>query len=403
VAIPLVVSQGTDVFRLPKELLFEAVSAIVFSACLIQTLLCSENRILIRLRGTRPAVAIALAAVVWTLITTATSTQRLLSIQTLIWVACCAMFFLSALALLQRRAIGWLLIPLIPATVNAVIALLQRLQIWNPIVFPAGIPLRLRVTGLVGNPDDVGAFLVLPLIASAMLVIDRRSSRRLLYAVMTVLIAAGLLATETISALLAAALAAAVVLLRLPRRMMLGAALAAALSVGAVFALHLPVATRLSEAVEQLTAGNVHGAMSFRTQPYFAAWGMFLDHPFTGVGPGCYGFWYVPYSIRFFPRHPEFMEIPEHFAEAHNDHMQLLATAGLPAYAIFCAALWCLASARKTTGAGPRAAFARAFAAPATVAIAVVSAGLFPLELAAPTCVILYFAAAANAWGGAEA
>jgi O-antigen ligase len=345
------------------------------------------------------AVAITTAAVVWTSIAAAMSTQRAVSIQTLIWVACCAIFFLSGLALLQRRSVHWLLIPLIPAVVNAVVALLQQLQIWNPFVFPPNIALRAHTTGLLGNPDDVGALLVIPAIAAAALIIDHRGPVRLLYGALAGIIAAGLLATETLSSLIATGAAIVVLLFRLPRRAVLGILLAAALCLAGIFAFHLPIAKRASEAVGQLAAGDIHGAISFRTQPHLTAWRMFADHPLFGVGPGCFGFWYVPYWVSLFPSHPEFMDVPEHFAEAHNDHLQLLATTGLPGYLIFCAAFWYVASTRRTSGSDGRARFVRTFAWPAATAAGVVTLGLFPLELAGPASVMLYFAAAVAAWG----
>jgi O-antigen ligase len=398
VAIPLVVTRGADTFRLPKELFFEALSAVVFSACAIQTLLHPAAGILKRLRGHRKGVAITLAAVLWTLITTLTSTQRILSIETLLWVTCCAMFSLSAVALLQPRQIHFLLIPFIPVTVNAIVAVLQRERIWNPWIFTPDIEIRYRTTGFLGNPDDVGALLVVPLIAAVVLTIEYRGRARLLFGTVAAVITAGLLATETLTSVMAAGIAASLLLVRLPRRITLAVIVAVALLIGGAFALHLPVTTRVAVVTKQLAGGEVLFATSSRLQSFSAAWRMFLDHPLVGVGPGCFGFWYVPYWVSSFYGHPEFMGFPDHFAEAHNDHLQTLATTGIVGYAIFCAALWLVASGRLTKGSDPRSPFVRTFALPAAVCMTIVTLGLFPLELAAPTSVMLYFAAAVVSW-----
>jgi O-antigen ligase len=338
--------------------------------------------------------------VVWTLITTLTSTQRLLSAETLVWVVCCAMFFLSAVALVEWRSVHILLLPLIPAVVNAVIVILQRQQIWNPFVFTADMSLRLRTIGLLGNPDDVGALLVVPVVAAVVLMIEHRGALRFLYGTMFGIIGAALLTTETLSALVAAGAAMLALLLRMPRKIALVLMLIVALSIGAGLAVHLPIVERVAVVTRLFAAGNLHAATSARTQSYLAAWRMFVDHPVVGVGPGCFGFWYVPYWVSLFPSHPEFILVTDHFAESHNDHLQILATTGLGGYIVFWAALWRLASRRRPADSEPQARFVRTFAVPSAIAVGVLTLGLFPLELAAPTSVILYFAGVVTSWGG---
>jgi hypothetical protein len=318
--------------------------------------------------------------VVWTLITTLTSTQRLLSAETLVWVVCCAMFFLSAVALVESRSVHILLLPLIPAVVNAVIAILQRQQIWNPFVFTADMSLRLRTIGLLGNPDDVGALLVVPVVAAVVLMIEHRGALRFLYGTMFGIIGAALLTTETLSALVAAGAAMLALLLRMPRKIALVLMLIVALSIGAGLAVHLPIVERVAVVTRLFAAGNLHAAV--------------------GVGPGCFGFWYVPYWVSLFPSHPEFILVTDHFAESHNDHLQILATTGLGGYIVFWAALWRLASRRRPADSEPQARFVRTFAVPSAIAVGVLTLGLFPLELAAPTSVILYFAGVVTSWGG---
>jgi hypothetical protein len=66
IAIPLWISRGRDVYRIPKELLFAGFAIVIFAACAIVSILDPQRGILQRLRNYRATVIIALAAVGWT-------------------------------------------------------------------------------------------------------------------------------------------------------------------------------------------------------------------------------------------------------------------------------------------------------------------------------------------------
>lgn len=400
VAVALVTSRGENVYRLPKQLLLEATGIVIFAACAIQTLLQPERGILRRLARHRLPVAVTCCAVGWTLITTATSTQKSLSLATVIWVTSCAAFFLAAVALLERRGVHALFLPLIAAVINSLVAIAQRLEIWNPFVFPENTPLRLRTTAFLGNPNDMGAYLLVPAMATIVLGIVNRGWGRAANAGAAAVIGAGLLASETISAFIAFGVFIAVLALRISRRAAAAVALVILLAAIAAFALDTKIAQRVTDIVSHLRSGNVQAATSFRLQASLTAWQMFLDHPLVGVGPGCFGFSYLPRYVLLFRTHPEFLDVIGNFGDAHNDHLQILATTGLPGYALFLCALWQWArrgSGHQTAG-DARRCFARVFAFPAAAGFAVLAMAQFPLELAGPTSVILYFAAVTVSW-----
>jgi len=398
-AIPLIITTGEDVYRLPKLLLLQAAGIVIFAACAIQTLLLPGRGILKRLAHHRIPVALTVAAVLWTAIATAASTQKTLSLATLTWTASCAAFFLAALALGEGRGVFAAAIPLIAAAINAIMAVLQRLQIWNPFRFQEHMPLRARITALLGNPNDVGGYLLLPLLAALVLAVVHRGRARLIYAVAAAVLAAGLLATATLTALIAFAAAVGVLLFCTSRRMAVATALAAAAVLVILLLFENPVRARLAAVAQQVRTGNLQEASSLRLQSFTAAWLMIRDHPITGVGPGCFGYWYLPYSVLTYGDHPEFIRFAGNFRDVHNDHLQFLATAGLPAYALFLAALWQMARRGwGRAGDDARARFARLFALPGATGIAVLALGHFPFELASTAAVFLYFAALVCAW-----
>jgi O-antigen ligase len=399
VAIPLVITRGENVYRLPKELLFQAAGIIVFAACAIQTLLQRDRGILDRLRRHRLPLLMTLAVIVWTAIATAASTQKALSLGTLRWTAISAAFFLAALALAETRPVLAAAIPTLGAAPNAVMALLQRLQIWNPFTFQEETPLRARITAMLGNPNDLGGYLLLPILAAFVLALVHRGRLRWLFAAAGAVLTAGLLASATLTALAALATAGGVLLLRTSRRAALAAGGFAAVAAIVLLLIDNPVRTRVLDVARQVRAGNLQTATSLRLQSFTVAWLMVRDHPLTGVGPGCFGYWYIPYSVLTYTDHPEFIGYSGNFHDVHNDHLQFLATAGVPGYALFLAALWLLV--RRSFGPPGRDArdrFARMFALPAAAGIAVLALGHFAFELAVTVSVFLYYAALAIAW-----
>jgi O-antigen ligase len=402
VAIPLVVTPGKDQFRLPRELLLDAV-AIAAAALAIVGVIWSRTDIPARLASHRRTLLIAAAALGWTAVTAAASTQRLLSLYSLIWVACAAAFFVVVLGLAKERPLWsiWLLI--VPAIINTAVAILQRTEIWNPFIYPDPLAVRLRTTGLFGNPNDLGSFLLLPAVAAMAAATVTRGWMRIVSAVAAAALVLGIAVAEALTALSAVIAAALALAFLVTRRAAARLAAVAAVVVIVAIVVKLPVVTRIVNVSSEVRAGRTFEATSLRPQAMYAAALMAKEHPLTGVGPGCYGFWYLPYKMELIGRHPEYMTSTENFHEVHNDHLQILATMGLPGYVIFLAALWQVA--RISFGAPPdgdaRARFARRFAFPAAAAFFVLALGQFPLELAAPAMSALVLGALTLSWGSA--
>ena len=397
--IGVVYSAGIDVFRLPKLLLLEAAALLLFAACAAVSLLAPQRGILQRLREHRAVVIIAAAAVAWTAVATAFSTQRALSLETLFWVVCCALYFHLCLALGAPRSMTSAAVALAAPLATAVAAVLQRLEIWTPYTYSLLTDRRTRTIGFIGNANDLGAYLLAPALAAMALAVVHRGRARIGYGAAALAMFAGIAVCETLTAFLALGVAAVVILLMISTRKAVRVALAAAVVIAVLVTLQLPLGRRLRTAVSSVASGEVNIAVSGRLQGFAAAWAMFTDHPMTGVGPGCFALWYLPYNTAVAARHPEYMNAGgQRFAQVHNDHLQLLATAGLPAYLILLAALWRLGMSSRGAPATGRKRFAQLFALPAALASAVMMLGAFPLELAAPVSSLFYWAALAVAW-----
>jgi O-antigen ligase len=399
VTVPLLYSHGHDVYRMPKLLLLQAAGMILFAGCIAVALVVPGTGFLQRLRRRRAPLCLVIAATAWTGLTTLTSTQRAVSLDTLTWVTCCAAFFLVSVVLSEHAAIDSIAIALVPALINSAVAMLQRFTAWNPFVFAKEAGLRQRVTGFVGNPNDLAGYLVLACLAAAVLAVVRGGFARFLYAFAALFIMAGVAVTETVTAVLAVCAAVLVLVLVLPRRRGLSIALVTSVVIALAALSQLTVLVRVREKVADALAGNFIQATSGRSQAFAAAWRMFVEHPLVGVGPGCFQYWYLPYNVQLTGEHPEFLLETGKFGDVHNDALQLLATTGVPGCVLLALALWQIGRASFGPVADERQRFARRFAAPAATAIAIIALGQFALELAAPTLSFLYFGAVVVAWG----
>ena len=393
IGVPLLVSQtGRDVFRIPKESLFEA--AAFFGAALLGIVaLYRGGEPFRRLwRERRAALLVTIAAVVWTAIATAASTNRELSALSLLWVTSCAIVFLATLVASERYERVLALVPIAPAIVNAIIAMLQRSGTWNPLQFDANISLHFRTAGLIGTPNELGVYLLVPAIIAAAMATTNGGRVRGAWLAALIVLLAGIVASESLSALVAIAAAGTTLLLLSVKRAKRAFAIlaVAALVVGVAYS---PFRARAAQMLRDARAGRYVEVTSYRLPAQLVAARMFATHPLTGVGPGCFGFWYMPYKAQMNLDYPEFFALSENFGEAHNDHLQTLAVSGLPGYAIFIAAMFILGrESLRQRRAGNRS-LAASGALPLVVGFAVVAIAQFPLSLAAVMGVTLNYAA----------
>lgn len=394
VLVPIAMSvRGMDPFRLPKDLLFIAFAIAIAVAGITAWLRRRPDGTVTTLR-TVPLLAIT--AVAWTALATLFSTNRALSRDALLWVSAIAIFAIAVDLGGRTRGVRSIAWPLIPAAINAVIFLLQRFHIWNPMTFTDDIPEHFRHTALLGNPDDVGSLLVAPAIVAVALAVSDRA-RRLVWGPVAALLLLALVTGRLTSLIACGAALLAMGFLRSRRAGVIATALLLAGGIALVTG-YRPMRERTAAIVAAVRARDFAEATSGRVTPFLAAALMAKDHPIFGVGPGCFRWRYFDYKLAAESAHPVLARTwgaDFNFGETHNDHLQTLAETGILGYAIFVAALVVLAASSRR----PQEAEAgqdvpvRLLALPLALGIGILCLGHFPLHLAASTVVIVYVAA----------
>ena len=395
--IPAIITSGSDPFRLPKELAFRAEAILLLAVAVFW--MTSRKRTWRIGRG--PELVATAAIVGWALLTTATSTNRLLSADSLITVAAAAVIFVATHVAAQALSLVAVDVLMVGACANAALVILQETKLWTPLAVT--IQGHYASVGLLGNANDVGTFLVAPEIAAVVVAVTVPGVRRWVYALIALLLGGGVIASGTRTAL--AALVAALIVFAL-----LQSRRAAIVAVAALAILALPLLSRstaIGSGVREFIAAaktrDYQRLLSERLVPFLAATDMARDHPLVGVGPGCFRYHFMAYRVALATHYPAAWTQgwPQNFGEVHNDHLQVASEMGLPGYVLFLGAIGAAAGIwrrRRAVAVAPEAAFARALRWPLAAAAIVVCLAQFPLELAAPRLMFLSLAALCIAW-----
>jgi O-antigen ligase len=338
------------------------------------------------------------AIVAWTLFSFAFARNYVLGMHSVIDVLAGAVIFVFMVVTARRRSLAILAALFIPAIVNAAVLVLQHRHLWEPFTYTVHLAERLRRTGYIGNPDDVGMYFAPVAIAAVAVLLSARGWLRALATVTAVASIAAIGISQTITAFgaLAAGLAA-LVLVALRKKAPIG--LAVLLIAGATALMTTTAGDRVRELGLQLSHGHFPQTLAGRALASLTAAEMFRDAPLLGVGPGSFAWEYFPYRLRVDDRWPELRGLAqENFGEAHNDHAQLLAETGLPGYLLFLAALATLGALSFRDGGDERSRYARLVALPTAVTVFVLALALFPLHIAAARMAMLFIAATVTAW-----
>ncbi len=406
--IPLVMSlSGEDAFRYPKEL---ALRLEVILIVVILVVAWAFRRLgLPRLDLRARWLTLTALICAWTIVCALVSTNRLVSLPPAVRVLEYALLFVVTVLVLRTRPAWFAGIIVLPAIVNGVIYILQELDIWSPFDTSTAIEKHLSRTALLGNPNDAGSYLVVPVLVAMALAL---SSRRwgLVWGGAAVFILVATFMTHTMAAISALAVALfLMVSLRLrswPKTIVVLVVVVVAASIS--FAAYPPLRARALLMRDALRRRDFETFSASRTLPFLAAAEMILDRPLLGLGPGGFAYNYFEYKLRVQQRHRELLEhTPEmNFGEVHNDHLQVASETGLPGYALFLAALVLLASPAWVSRAetdekkdsDSRTELARLMALPLAASMFVLALAQFPLELVAPAHAYLWAAAAIVAW-----
>jgi O-antigen ligase len=390
---------GNESFRLPKEILFRA-EAIVLCGVVFFLL---GTRQMQRPRSWKdPGVLIPGAILIWAFISMLMATNRIVSLWSFLWIAGWTLIFVVTASLAREMSVSAVYAAIIPAVANGALVLLQESDIWNP--FYRGRSLEhLYHSALIGNPNDVGTFLVAPTVAGFALIFADKS-RRAVSVIVTLLLVASMVANHTLTALVAMAVGFVAVIFVISRKSAIAVAIFLALAGLALVRLYPPLWARYKLSLNFIELGNYDSVVSGRLMPTMASAEMFRDHPIAGVGPGCFKWEFFFYRLRIAKDHGNLVTAaPSNFGEVHNDHLQILAETGLPGYALFVAALIVIGSAsfpkrREEARLQTEREFSRLAAFPLASSFAVLAIGQFPLELAASTSALTYLFALCYGW-----
>src|SRR2546428_2896238 len=318
ISVPLFLSASAkDSFRVPKELLLKAGGILLLALAICELLIDGRYG---RKNEWSPAVVDVIgAALIWCAVITIRSTNRMLSLESLVYVAAAIMFFVATYRGARGRSISILYFVLAPALINALMAIAQRTTIWTPITFDATYTGRLGTTALLGNPDDVGMFLTAPTVAAAALALTSKDRRWKAIAMMVILIVA-IVASESASAIIAVfvGLFLLVFLVR-PHMAIAGGVLCLLLAT-----LFIRISTErwslTQSKIASAARGDIDPLLSGRLPAFMAAWRMFEHHPMLGVGLGCFSFEYFDEKIAVEMEHPWLSNRSVvNFGEVHNE------------------------------------------------------------------------------------
>ena len=401
--VPLVVSlHGFDIYRVPKLLYFQAWTLLLGALFGVTALYDPDLRA--RIARQRFPLAISSAAVIWSAVVTMLARHPVVSYEAPFRTFCYALFFVMVATLAGRQRALVLGAAIIPAVVSAIYAILQSRGVPMPLITfrPHTMP-RNQIVALLGNPNYVGTYLLLP--AMAMLAAAIVWKRRWWIGATALLVMAGILATITVTAIGAIGAGILALIITTPSRRVRIAAVTMILAGIVALAAFGPARRRAVALTNDFRHGNFSSLTSLRLPAFSAATMMFGERPLLGVGPGNFAADYLTYRLRVDEIHPEWLRFDNlSFGEVHNDHLQLLAEAGIPAYLIFLALVGRIAfmSFRRPGNAeepeDERQRFVRVFAFPAAFALLVLALAQFPLYLAASASSALYFAGLCFGW-----
>jgi O-antigen ligase len=157
------------------------------------------------------------------------------------------------------------------------------------------------------------------------------------------------------------------------------------------------VSQRTAQKFDQLRRGDWNGVLSYRGDGWRTALEIFGGHPWAGSGHGTFRAEFAEARLRLVaeghPVAPASLNV--HFANAHNDILEVAAELGVAGLVVLAWGAWCLFGALRRSRAEPH----FAFAVGATAALGVLVLGYFPFEtplLAYPAILFLAWVFAAT-------
>lgn len=392
----VVTPSAKDSFRLPKDLIVRAEASVLFGLILVAVVLGKRPEVKALWRV---EVVLPISIVMWTLVTTVFSTNRRLSIYAVAWTCQFVLIFWTTCYLIQRRsareAVNMLLVP---GCVNAAVLLSQASGLWNPFTFAASEAKILQRSALIGNPNEVGSYLV-PILIVAATASATFAERRGVYVATTAVLSLALLVARSETAIMAGIVGVgALIALRSKTGGIVFLVSLVLLITGAVV-ISTPVAHSVEKTLYQLRTGQFDVLLSHRLSSFVVAWELVKTYPVFGAGPGTFHWHYFDTRLAVGNRYSTLLDTQPaalRFSEVHNDHLEILGETGIPGYLLFLASLWALAKqslATSTANELDQDRVSRLLSLPLALSLFVLALAQFPLQTAATTSVFVYAAA----------
>ena len=402
IVLPLAVSPGEVSFREPKEMVMRGEALLLAALIAIFAVLGRQWRLPVQLR--RRWVQITIAIVGWTAITALFAANRLIAFDSLIWVVTLAFVFCITVVVARDAPLWFVALPLIPMTINVIAVFVQERGI-SSIFRIASQDRNLLRTAFIGNPNDLGSYLLLGILSAATLAIVHRR-KRWFFAVLAIVGVIGVMLAQTLTAMIALVVAA--VSFGIARSMKTAIFTVILLFVGVIAATYAGphIGYRYARLIDAVKNRNFDDMVSYRTTANVAAALMFADNPLLGVGPGGFKYSYFDYKTRAEAKFPSLRKSEArrwNFAEVHNDHLQVASQTGIIGYALFLlTGLYLIRTTRRIPRDvdDVRARYAATLGIPLTVAFFVLALAQFPLELASVSHTLAFYFATIIAWSG---
>ena len=388
VGVPLLVVPTTgDSFGLPKTLASEWLTLASVLALLWwwrravggeRQLGASDLRNFARrpvVRAAAPLLLVAAASLFW-------SSHRGMTREALIgaWIGGAGLvaWSLASESLRLRRLLDLLLVP---ALLLSIFGVLQAHAIFQPFGLQADLTGRQEATSLAGNVGVFGAYLILPLLLLAERLVEAAAAanlRRLVFDLALALVFLyALLLTQTLTVFVALAAGLTTWLLLRIRGSARAWSLAAIAVAALAFAFLGPrLSDRIATTQRLLLDGQWNAVLTFRGDGWASAVGILRRQPLLGTGHGTFRREFAEARLEWAAEgHPvSEANFNPHFANAHNDYLEVAAELGLVGLAALGYALFVLFGAVRTGGAG------RPLAASGVVSIGILAIAYFPFE-----------------------
>lgn len=283
---------------------------------------------------------------------------------------------------------------LFPASLLALVGVLQFHDLAEIFRFQDPLKERIGVTSLAGGAFDLSAYLLLPaLIAQRGMALAAGPRGRVVYGLLLALFLYAIAITQTLSVLVAVLLGSLGLWFYLVPRRRFFAAAGIALTIGALLVVTIgPLRQRVSSKLGDLQRADLNRVLTGRLDGWRAAGWMFEQHPLLGVGHGAYraefGFAKLALKeegVQFYRRQHQ-----PYFVNAHNEILEVAAETGALGLGALFWGLFCLARAVRHRVAGLSAAD-RGFLVGVLVVITIVALTNFPFRIALVAYPMIFF------------